>query len=286
VVTRRSHPPALFGLVKKTLLGECGVRPGDKILLAVSGGGDSTALLHVLSILMERGVVALHAHGVDHGLRAEAASELELVGELCQARRVDFTQCRVDLRAGGNLQARARELRYAELDAVRARVDAQWIATAHHADDRAETMLLRLLRGSGAGGLAVLPAVDGNRVRPMVRATKADVLLHLQRQGLRWAEDPSNQDRRFLRSRVRHELMPLLCELSPAIVENLNNLADDLVRSAHGAALPGLGRAQLTQLREILHSVGSGGEVRLSDERVLRLARAPLRQATKKTKIY
>lgn len=282
MVTRRSHPPALLALVEKTLFSECGVGRGDRVLVAVSGGSDSTALLHVLSLLAERGKLEVFAHGVDHGLRATAASELEQIGELCRKRAVQMSTTRVDVGAGGNLQARARRARFDSLEATRQRVGARWIATAHHADDRAETVLMRLLRGSGARGLGVLPPVDGNRVRPLVRASRRDVLLHLERHGIEWSEDPSNSDRRFLRSRVRFELLPLLRELSPNVVAHLNNLADDAIRASEAGPLPSLGRAQVEQLREILRAERTGGEVRLTRGRILRLDREPSRPQAKR----
>ena len=114
---------------------------------------------------------------------------------------------------------------------------AELIATAHHADDRAETVLLRLLRGSGPNGLAVLPPRAGVWIRPQCRARKADVLAHLTRHRLPFADDPSNLNRRFLRTRVRHELLPLLEQLSPQIVGHLCALADAL-QGALGAETP------------------------------------------------
>jgi tRNA(Ile)-lysidine synthase len=107
-------------------------------------------------------------------------------------------------------------------------------------------VLLRLLRGSGPRGLGVLPPRAGQRIRPLIRARRSDILLHLRRHGVPFAEDPSNRDRRHQRVRVREELLPLLTELSPGIVVHLNALADALARTHEMptiAELP-LGRAQ------------------------------------------
>jgi len=251
----RSHPPTLTTTVSRTLREECGVGRGARILLALSGGGDSMALLHVLALLAQKQGFSLFAHGVDHGLRAEASAELDRAQTLCTALGVAFSRSRLSLTDGGNLQARARDARRAELSSAAKRVEAELIATAHHADDRAETVLLRLLRGSGPPGLAVLPPRSGSWIRPQCRARKADIALHLRRHGLEFAEDPSNRERRFLRTQVRFELLPLLERLSPQIVSHLCALADALgeggqlnadlgaLRDEHGVALL-LNRAQ------------------------------------------
>jgi len=186
------------------------------------------ALLHVLSLLAKKLGFLLFAHGVDHGLRAEACGELDRAELQCNALGVPFSRSLLSLSSGGNLQARARDARRAALSTAAKRVGAELIATAHHADDRAETVLLRLLRGSGPPGLAVLPPRSGAWIRPACRARKADITLHLSRHGLGFAEDPSNRQTRFLRTRVRFELLPLLEQLSPQIVSHLCALADAL----------------------------------------------------------
>jgi tRNA(Ile)-lysidine synthase len=253
----RSHPPTLSTLCSKALREECGVGRGARILVAVSGGPDSLALLHVLSRLAPKLGLSVVAHGVDHGLRAEASAELDLSARLSESWGVPFSRTRVDVAEGGNLQARARAARYEALESAQRALSAELLATAHHADDRAETVLLRLLRGAGPRGLAVLPARAGTRIRPLIRARRADVELHLERHGILPATDPSNRDPRFLRVRVRQELLPLLSELSPGIVAHLNTLADALVSSvssesgaepARSAGEPELGRAHIALL--------------------------------------
>ena len=190
------------------------------------------ALLHVLSLLAKKQGFLLFAHGVDHGLRPEAAAELDGAEAQCQALGVAFSRSALAVPSGGNLQARARDARRAALSAAAAEVQAELIATAHHADDRAETVLLRLLRGSGPNGLSVLPPRSGVWIRPQCRARKADVIAHLARHRLAFAEDPSNRNPRYLRTRVRFELLPLLEQLSPQIVSHLCALADDLLADA------------------------------------------------------
>jgi tRNA(Ile)-lysidine synthase len=229
---------------------------GDVVLCACSGGADSTALLHVLALLRGRLGHVLVAHGVDHGLRAEGAAELDLARAVAEPLGVPFAVTRVIVTPGANLQARARAARHEALARAAAAVGARVIATGHTADDRAETLLLRLLRGAGPRGLAVLPprapapvASSADLVRPLLRARRRDVLAHVERHGLVFARDPSNFDPRFTRVRVRRELLPLLEELSPAIVNHLSALADMLAPSGGSCSpspgpLDGLGRAQ------------------------------------------
>lgn len=277
----RSHPPSLVTLVKRTLREECGALRGRSVLAAVSGGGDSQAMLSVLARLAPELGFELRAHGVDHGLRAEAARELDLAQRLAERLAVPFERTRVSVTRGANLQARAREARYAVLREAAA-PHAALIATAHHADDRAETVLLRLLRGAGPRGLAVLPPRAQDVIRPLLRATKQDVLLHLQRHDVPFAQDPSNADPAFMRVRVRHELIPLMNQLSPRIVKHLNALADAL-SGAELPELPGLdSEAQLelngAQIREVLRArrLGRDVTVRVTGARDLR-AKAPQR---------
>ena len=133
----RSHPPTLLTRVRRTLREECHVVRGDRILVAVSGGGDSSALLHALSCTGRRMGLSLFAHGVNHGLRQEAADELALARDAAARCGVPYSETQLQLQPGGNLQARARAARYAALRRAAAEVGAHWIATGHHADDRA-----------------------------------------------------------------------------------------------------------------------------------------------------
>ena len=222
----RTHPPTLLTLVRAALRDQALIPRGTRVLVAVSGGPDSMALLHVLAGLRSAGGFGLFAHGVDHGLRPEAGEELDLAEAFCRSLEVPFSRESVRLAQGGNLQARARDVRWASLRTAASRTSADRIATGHHADDRAETLLMRLLRGTGPGGLAVLPPRDGDRIRPMIRARRADVDAHVARHRIPHALDPSNDSPRYLRTRVRRELIPQLLRLSPRVVEHLCALAD------------------------------------------------------------
>jgi tRNA(Ile)-lysidine synthase len=223
----RSHPPSLVTLAKRALADECGVTKTSHVLVALSGGPDSMTLLHVLCMLRDKRLLArVSAHGVDHGLRADAAAELDVAARFCESLAVPFARTRVAVAPGGNLQARARVARWDALAEAKRELGADVIATAHHADDRAETVLIRLLRGAPAAALYVLPARDGDRIRPFIHARRAEVRAHAARHRVPSSDDPSNASPRFLRTRIRTEVLPLLESLSPRIVEHLLALSD------------------------------------------------------------
>lgn len=260
----------MLTLVRRVLERECPLPRGSHVLLAVSGGGDSMALLHALALLRRKFGLVLSAHGVDHGLRQEALDELATAAAFARAHEVPFSISHLRIAPGGNLQARAREARYAALRGEGVRVGATWIATAHHAEDRAETVLLRLLRGAGVGGLGVLPVRSGDLIRPLIRVPRAAIAQHLARHGVPYANDPSNRDPRFLRARVREELMPLLKELSPGIVNHLTSLADQVTMGPPRELLDDAGRplslnrAQRRELDQIASSRRSKAKIALS----------------------
>ena len=273
----RSHPPSLLRLVERLARDEGLFARGDIVLCACSGGPDSTALLHALALLRKRFGHEVVAHGVDHGLRPEAASELALARQVAEAAGVPFAITQLHVEPGGNLQARARSARLEALAIAAIVAGASAIATGHTADDRAETLLMRLLRGSGPHGLAVLPPTAplpvplpaGHAdpapmlIRPLLRARRADVLAHLTRHRLPFAHDPSNADPRFARVRVRRELVPLLEDLSPRVVDHLCSLADMMLSEADPLAALGLGRAQRQAIERAQRLGRKGIELRL-----------------------
>ncbi|HTG38046.1 tRNA lysidine(34) synthetase TilS [Sphingomonas sp.] len=179
----------------------------DRLLVAVSGGGDSVALLLLAhAVLGERCLAAT----VDHGLRAESAAEAAFVAELCRARGISHRTLTgvFPARAEGsaNLSARARALRYALLEAERERVGAAAIATAHHGDDQIETLVMRLNRGSGVGGLAGVRARSGVVIRPLLAWRRSELAAVAAACGIEPVDDPTNHDDRFDRARIRKSL--------------------------------------------------------------------------------
>jgi tRNA(Ile)-lysidine synthase len=199
---------------------------GDTVLVALSAGPDSTALLAAMAALRDHGdvarVVALH---VDHGLRAGGDEDAACAGKSCARLGVPFESVKVRVRPG-NVQAEARRARYAALREAAARLDATRIATGHTRTDQAETVLLRLLRGAGVRGLAAVPPRRGAIVRPLIDRARAEGIAYLERKGLGWREDPTNATPRFARNRLRLGAWPALLALAPAAERALARTAD------------------------------------------------------------
>lgn len=179
----------------------------DRVLVAVSGGPDSLALLLLTHALLGARCCAAT---VDHGLRAESADEAAFVAKLCAARGIEHAvlAARMPDRAGrtANLSARARALRYRLLDAHAARIAADRIATAHHADDQLETLVMRLNRGAGLAGLAGVRAASQRVIRPLLGWRHAELAALVADHGIAAIEDPSNVSDRFDRARLRKAL--------------------------------------------------------------------------------
>ena len=213
-----------------------------RIGLAVSGGADSTALAVLMAALRKtHGFRAVVLH-VDHGLRPESASDALFVRRLARKLGLPFhgTRVRVVRRRGESLEMAARRERLAFFARMTARLKLDAIATGHHADDVAETFLMRLARGAGADGLAGLKRishVDGiTFIRPLLDLRDADIRDFLRGQGIPWREDATNADTSILRNKVRHIVLPWLkANLDPRLTEHICKTAailrGDLVRS-------------------------------------------------------
>jgi tRNA(Ile)-lysidine synthase len=188
---------------------------GEVVLLALSGGADSVALLDALCLLRRpRGFAVAAAH-LDHRLRPGSGEDAAFCRVLCERLDVPLQVGAADVaararRQGGGLEQAARHERYAFLRRVRRETGAVAIAVAHTRDDQAETLLLHLLRGSGATGLGGMRPRVGSVVRPLLGLSRQEVMAHLRERGLAWREDPTNADPGLLRNRVRHELLPYL----------------------------------------------------------------------------
>lgn len=199
---------------------------GDRVLVAVSAGPDSTALLAALASLRDDGELAgLWALHVDHGLRPGGEEDAAACREACLRLEVPFRSVRVEV-GPGNVQAAARTARYAALRAEAKLRGATRIATGHTRTDQAETVLLRLARGAGARGLSAIPPRRGLLIRPLIDLPRAEGLAYLGRLGLGWRDDPTNATPRFARNRLRQRLWPLLLELNPAAEAALARTAD------------------------------------------------------------
>lgn len=184
------------------------------IVVAVSGGSDSVALLHLLSALHpDNECIAVY---IDHGLRPlETGTERNLVQALAKALSATFVTLTVDV--AGEQQAKkcsieeaARQLRYQALEKVREQHKGQCIAVGHTSDDQAEEVLLRLIRGSGSAGLSGMAIQNDFIIRPLLHESKETLRTYLNRQNIAYCEDSSNSDLRFLRNKIRHDLLPHL----------------------------------------------------------------------------
>jgi tRNA(Ile)-lysidine synthase len=206
--------------------------PGDRIAVAVSGGGDSVALLRILvKIRSELGVALAVAH-FDHALRgAESDRDARFVEELARTSHLELFAERADLAAeaklnGWNLEDAARRLRYAFFQGLVACGKASRVAVAHTADDQAETVLAHIMRGTGPTGLAGIYPATETVVRPLLRTRRRDLRSYLEEIQQTWCEDSTNQDEKRLRSRIRAQLLPKVeLDFSPRIVEHLSELA-------------------------------------------------------------
>jgi tRNA(Ile)-lysidine synthase len=206
------------------------LKAGDHVLVACSGGPDSTVLLHVLHQLRRELGVTLSVASIDHALRPEAASEVERVGAFAKELGVPFYPLRVEVtRQGASIQAQARQLRYQALREIAASRGASIIAVGHTQDDQAETVLARMLRGAGLRGLGgIEPRRADGVVRPLLDCGRSEVRAYALERALPFVDDPSNHQRAFERVRIRHEVLPALLREDPRIVEHLSALSDEV----------------------------------------------------------
>lgn len=232
-----SHHP-LVRAVAHALRTSCGIGRAAKILVAVSGGPDSVALLRALALLAGRRdwQLELAVGHVQHHLRRTAEADADFVAQL--AKRLDLPYLRADIhpgKTGGNLEGNARRMRYAALAEMAASFGAQFVATAHHADDQLETLLMRLLRGTSVRGLAAMawrrPLQAGQPitlVRPMLGVAHAVALDFLQRLKQAWRQDHTNASVHRLRSALRQRIVPALRQLRSDVAEQAVHLGDHL----------------------------------------------------------
>lgn len=221
--------------------------PSGGVLVACSGGADSVTLLHMLHSMRNFPVACAH---YNHGLRgAESDRDENFVRDLCARLNIPCRVERGDVAVWAKtrkqgIEAAARELRYAFLNRAATELDCRYIATAHTADDNAETVILNLVRGSGARGLSGIPEIRGNLIRPLLTVTRAEVEDYLCANDLSHVEDSSNQSEAFRRNRIRKRIIPILQTLNPRAVETicataallredetcLNDMAEDFLR--------------------------------------------------------
>lgn len=239
--------------VEAVLRREAQVQRGEGVIAAVSGGVDSLVLLDALQCLS--GPMGLHlcvAH-LDHQMRSGSEDDARFVAAQAARRDLEFHGTAVDVPALARSERRspeeaARRARYAFLDQVRLDTGSRWIALGHHADDQAETVLLHLLRGAGAGGMgAMAPVRADGYVRPLLGLRRAAIEAYALKRGLPYRTDPTNTNLAVPRNRIRHELLPeLTSRHNPAVTQALCRGAD-IMRQEHDA----LGEAARTALETV-----------------------------------
>ena len=239
------HAPSYWPLVRAVAHGlrhRGGVQEGDSVLVACSGGADSVALLRAMHLLRGRRKwnLKLTVAHVQHHLRPDDEAEGDAAFVAALADQLGLACVRRDITPGesaGNVEANAREQRYAALNAMAAEVGAGFVATAHHADDQLETLLMAILRGTTAKGLRGIAwqrplddEVTGGVtvIRPMLGTTHAEAIDFLHRLEQPWREDQTNLDRSRTRARLRQEVLPVLRELRPSVARKAVELGDVL----------------------------------------------------------
>ena len=212
---------------------------GERVLVAVSGGPDSTALLHALVHLEPRLNIELAAAVVDHGLRPEATAEANLVAERCRSLGVCCEILSVDVKAACrphvSLQEAARNVRLKALQETAARLGCARVALGHTADDQAETVLFRIVRGTGLSGLGGISYQRGIFIRPLLDVRRKGIMAFLAKRRIPFVEDPSNANRHYTRVRIRLDLLPQLRRENPRVVDALLSLAQDARAISSGA---------------------------------------------------
>lgn len=232
------------------------VSPGDRVVCALSGGADSVAMTFAFYLIKENLGITLEAAHFNHHLRGEESDADEaFVRRFCDQYDIPLHVGSARVEAGEKgLEAAARDARYGFLRSLNGK-----IATAHTADDNAETVLMHLIRGTGLKGLGGISPVNGSVIRPMLTITRQEVESFLQEWCLPHVEDSSNAEDAFLRNRIRHHILPLMWQENPKIGENLSQMAlrlrqeeDYLSQAAHFDTLPTV--PELKQLHPAIRS--------------------------------
>ena len=219
----------ILNKVKNTISRYGMIRSGDRVVVAVSGGPDSVCLLDILNSLRDELEIELVVAHYDHGLRpGEDENETRFVEALAGSLGLpfDMQKAGVGLEMPGPVEERARYARYCFFNEIKEKHLAQKIATGHNLNDQSETVLMRLLRGSGVTGLAGIPPVRDDRIiRPLIDITRDEIMSHIESKSLKYVTDSSNSETHFLRNRIRLEVLPQLKEIQPQVIELLGRTA-------------------------------------------------------------
>lgn len=236
---KKNNPATEIGLADQLLaVLKTHTQTGAFFLLALSGGVDSIVLLHVLTSLKEKFPFKLHAMHINHGLSAFADDWANHCQQVCHVLEVPLKVVNVQVnKSKVGVEAAARAARYEALFAYRDENNVQpdFIVTAHHEQDQAETLLLQLSRGAGVKGLAGMALLDEKKrlLRPMLAISKEKILNYAEAFNLRWCDDESNQNTLFERNFLRHEIMPVWSTRHPALHQNIVRSATHLAEARH-----------------------------------------------------
>ncbi len=221
-------------IVEETILRHGMIRPGNRIIVAVSGGGDSIVLLHILYCLSKNWDFNLIVAHLNHGLRGcEGEEDAKFVAEYATSLNLPSVLEKADVRTyckknQCSIEQGAREVRYDFLKRVLLEQNGDSVATGHTANDQAETVLMRLLRGCGSSGLSsIRPIRNGWIIRPLLEVPSDEISDYIQKHGLSFRSDSSNANQAIFRNKIRHHLIPFLeQEYNPKIREGLGRLAE------------------------------------------------------------
>ncbi len=223
----------LLNNIEQFCLNENLISPDQTIIVGLSGGPDSVFLLYFLLSIQKKYNLTLIAAHVDHGWRAESAGDAEFCKKLCEQTTIPYHQKKLrDIKQikspSGSLEQDARNARRAYFQELAQQQQADSIALAHHQDDLIETFFIRLIRGSGLTGLTSIKAHTGNYIRPLLEASKAEILDFLQENNIAYCIDQTNQDTTYLRNNIRHKLIPAYAALDARANENLVRTIEQL----------------------------------------------------------
>ncbi len=223
---------SVFARFHETLFGEFGYNPPAPVMLAFSGGADSSLLLRFL-LEASIPVTAVHVH---HGIRGQEADRDEaFCRSVCREMNVSFLSFHINVPSlaaerGKGIEETAREARYECLEAARVKYGIPYLMTAHHADDNLETVLFRLIRGTGLPGLCGIPPCRGPILRPLLTCEKKDILQACREKNIPFVTDSTNDDLSSTRNFLRHEIIPRLETLNPALVSRVTGMTQQLRR--------------------------------------------------------
>ncbi|MFC1825652.1 tRNA lysidine(34) synthetase TilS [Thermodesulfobacteriota bacterium] len=219
----------IISKVRETIQRYRMIDPGDRLIVAVSGGPDSVCMLDILHQLKDEMRFDLIVAHFDHGFRpAEDSAETQFVRRLAASMNLPFEKGAATGQRGKDASEEwAREARYDFFEGLLQKMQAEKIAVGHNLNDQAETVLMRLMRGSGPSGLAGIPPRRGESViRPLIEIKREEILAYLKDRQISFVTDPSNSDKTFFRNRIRLELLPALIAHQPRLIEHLGDLAD------------------------------------------------------------